>query len=112
VVATSISKPPHPPSNPRPPNALQKARELEASTAHLQVPPQPSKRKASEKSNDEERPKNSPEEGDGEGEALIEVGERYSAIIIRREVLTRRVAVAGGWPNHQRVDGEDIVIEM
>ena len=74
--------------------------------------PPPSKRKASEKSNDEERSKNSPEEGDGEGEALIEVGERYSAIIIRREVLTRRVAVAGGRPNHQRVDGEDIVIEM
>ena len=73
--------------------------------------PQPSKRKASEKSADEERSKNSPEEG--AGEALIEVGEKGSAIIIRRDVLTRRVEMAGGWPrNHHMVDGEDVVIEM
>jgi hypothetical protein len=111
VVATSTFKPPYPPSNPRPPNALQKARELETSTAHHQVQPQPSKRKASEKSADEERSKNSPEEG--VGAALIEVGEKGSAIIIRRDVLTRRVEMAGGWPrNHHMVDGEDVVIEM
>ena len=101
MVATSTFKPPYPPSNPRPPNALQKARELEASTAHQ---PQPSKRKASEKSADEERSKNSPE---GEGAALIEVGEKGSAIIIRREVLTRRVEMAGG--SKWQEDGPEII---
>ena len=116
MVATSTFKPPIPPSNPRPPNALQKARELEESAAHQQIPPQPWKRKASEKSVDEERSKNSPEQEEvmgGEEVPLIEVDEKGSAIIIRRDVLTRRVVLAGAWPrNHHMVDDEDVVIEM
>jgi hypothetical protein len=81
------------------------------------LPPLPSKRKASEKPIDEERSKNSPEEEEVEKAEeevpLIEVAEKGSTIIIRRDVLTRWVVLAGVWPrNHQMVDGEDVVIEM
>jgi hypothetical protein len=73
-------------------------------------------RKASEKSVDEERSKNSPEQEEvmgGEGVSLIEVDEKGSSIIIRRDVLTRRVVLAGAWQrNHHMVDDEDVVIEM
>lgn len=49
----------------------------------------------------------------GEGVSLIEVDEKGSSIIMRRDVLTRRVVLAGAWPrNHHMVDDEDVVIEM
>lgn len=88
----------------------------------MQLPASP-RRKASENLIKEERAKNSPEEdvvkeeakaeGDGEElQAIIEVAEKCSAIIIRRSVLTRKVGLEAGWPRNQMVDGEDVVIEM
>ena len=78
------------------------------------------RRKASEKSIDDERSKNSPEEEEEEAKAetkveevpLIEVSEKCSAIIIKRTVLTRKVLIGGEKPINHLVDGEDIVIEM
>ena len=76
------------------------------------------RRKASEKSIDDERSKNSPEEEEAKAEAkveevpLIEVSEKCSAIIIKRTVLTRKVLIGGEKPINHLVDGEDIVIEM
>ena len=77
------------------------------------------RRKASEKSIDDERSKNSPEEEEEakvetkvEEVPLIEVSEKCSAIIIKRTVLTRKVLIGGEKLINHLVDGEDIVIEM